>query len=45
LLAYSSKNSLKVKKDMFVYIPPQMPHNVTNTGRKLLKYIYTAARV
>jgi mannose-6-phosphate isomerase-like protein (cupin superfamily) len=45
LVCYSQKSRVKVKQHTFVYIPPQTPHNVTNTGKKLLKYIYTAARV
>ncbi len=45
VVRYGLKNSFKVKKNSFVYIPPQMPHNVINTGKKLLQYIYTAARV
>ena len=45
LVCYSKKVSVKVKKNSFVYIPPQMPHNITNTGNDSLKYIYTVARV
>ncbi|MCG2714210.1 MAG: cupin domain-containing protein [Candidatus Omnitrophica bacterium] len=45
LICYGEKNSLKVKKNIFVYIPPKIPHNVINTGKHLLKYVYTAARV
>jgi mannose-6-phosphate isomerase-like protein (cupin superfamily) len=45
LVCYGKKGSLKVKKNAFIYIPPQMPHNVINTSKDLLKYIYTAARV
>jgi mannose-6-phosphate isomerase-like protein (cupin superfamily) len=45
LICYGQKHSFKVKKNTFVYIPPKIPHNVINTGKNLLKYIYTAARV
>lgn len=45
LVCHGKKGSLKVKKSAFVYIGPQMPHNVINTSKDLLKYIYTAARV
>jgi mannose-6-phosphate isomerase-like protein (cupin superfamily) len=45
LVRYDEKFVLKVKKNSVIYIPPQMPHNVINTGKNLLKYIYTAARV
>jgi mannose-6-phosphate isomerase-like protein (cupin superfamily) len=45
LICYGKEGKVRVKKNSFVYIPPQMPHNVINTGKNLLKYIYTAARV
>ena len=45
LVCHRQKSRVKVKQNTFVYIPPQTPHNVINTGKKLLKYIYTAARV
>ena len=44
-VVYGRKKSLTVKKNSFIYIPPRMPHNVVNTGRVALKYVYTAARV
>jgi mannose-6-phosphate isomerase-like protein (cupin superfamily) len=43
LVCHGKKDTVKVKKNSFVYIPPRMPHNVINTGNDLLKYIYTAA--
>ena len=45
LVAYGNKSSIKIKKGAFIYIGPQMPHNVINTSKVLLKYIYTAAQV
>ncbi|MFH0918477.1 MAG: cupin domain-containing protein [Candidatus Omnitrophota bacterium] len=45
LVDYGKKGNFKVKKNSFVYIPPQVSHNVTNTSKNLLRYIYTAARV
>ncbi len=45
LVCYGKKSSVKIKKNSFVYIPPKIPHNVINTSKNLLKYIYTAARV
>lgn len=45
LISYGRKNSFKVKKNTIVYIPPKTAHNVSNFGKDLLKYIYTAARV
>ena len=45
LVCYGKKNSVKIKKNSFVYIPPETLHNVINTSKDLLKYIYTTARV
>ncbi|HNW39898.1 MAG TPA: cupin domain-containing protein [Candidatus Omnitrophota bacterium] len=45
LVYYGKKSCLKVKKNIFVYLPPKMPHNVVNTGKNMLKYIYIAGRV
>jgi mannose-6-phosphate isomerase-like protein (cupin superfamily) len=45
LVVYGKQGRVKVKKGSFVYIPPQIPHNVINNGKDLLKYTYTAARV
>lgn len=45
LIYHDQKKSFKIKKNTFVYIPPKIPHNVVNTGKGLLKYIYTAARI
>jgi mannose-6-phosphate isomerase-like protein (cupin superfamily) len=45
LVSYGKKGSIKIKKNVFVYISPKTPHNVINTGKDLLKYIYTAARI
>ncbi|MDD5725433.1 MAG: cupin domain-containing protein [Candidatus Omnitrophica bacterium] len=45
LVGYGKGKRVKVARGSFVYIPPRMPHNVVNTGRAALKYIYTAARV
>jgi mannose-6-phosphate isomerase-like protein (cupin superfamily) len=44
-VSYGKAGRVKINKNAFVYIPPRVQHNVTNTGRGLLKYIYTAARV
>ena len=44
LICYGRENSFKVKKNTFVYIPPKIPHNIINTGKNLLKYVYTVAR-
>jgi mannose-6-phosphate isomerase-like protein (cupin superfamily) len=44
LVNYGKKSELKVRKNSFIYIPPYTPHNVINTGRVPLKYVYSAAR-
>ncbi len=44
LVSCGSFKALKVKKHSFIYVPPRTPHNVINTGKVALKYIYTAAR-
>ena len=38
------RKNFKVKKNSFIYIPSQTPHNLSNPGSKPLKYIYTTAR-
>jgi len=45
LVHYGKESKLKVKQGAFIYIPPQMPHNVINSGKDLLKYVYIAAQV
>lgn len=44
VIYHGTRKKLSVKKNSFVYIPPQTPHNVSNSGSNLLKYIYIAAR-
>jgi len=34
-----------VKPGIAVYNPPQTEHNVVNTGKKVLRYIYVVAKV
>lgn len=36
---------LRVAAQMLVYIPPAAKHNVTNTGKELLEYVYVVAPV
>ena len=36
---------MKIESRMMVYIPPQTRHNVQNTGRELLEYVYVVAPV
>ncbi|MFA6358240.1 MAG: cupin domain-containing protein [Candidatus Omnitrophota bacterium] len=44
-ISYSKRSSIEVKKNSFVYIPPKMDHDVRNTGKSLLKYVYLTANV
>jgi len=37
---YLGGRKVSAKEHSFIYIPPQMHHNVENTGRNLLKYVY-----
>jgi mannose-6-phosphate isomerase-like protein (cupin superfamily) len=45
VVSYGVRGKIKIKKNAFIYIPPELAHNVINTGKKRLKYLYTAARV
>lgn len=43
-VSHGRKNKLAAQKNSFVYLPAQTAHNVTNIGRKPLKYVYVSAR-
>ncbi|MDO8488522.1 MAG: cupin domain-containing protein [Candidatus Omnitrophota bacterium] len=45
VIHYGTRKRSNVKKNAFIYIPPQTPHNISNSGSKWLKYIYIAAKV
>lgn len=34
---------LEIQQNTAVYIPPQTEHNVVNTGKKYLRYVYVTA--
>lgn len=40
---FEAGHSMHISEGSIVYIPPYTLHNVTNTGKSLLKYIYIAA--
>ncbi len=40
---WGRRSRLKVKKNCFVYIPPRTEHDVRNTGKGALKYVYLTA--
>lgn len=37
------KNKVKIEENSAVYIPPDTIHNVKNTGREILEYIFVTA--
>ncbi|MDD5409067.1 MAG: cupin domain-containing protein [Candidatus Omnitrophica bacterium] len=37
---YGKRSRIKVKKNCFVYIPPKTDHDLKNTGKSILKYVY-----
>lgn len=40
---YFGKHKLKATKNSFVFIPPEILHNVKNSGSKILQYVYVTA--
>jgi mannose-6-phosphate isomerase-like protein (cupin superfamily) len=44
-VSYAKHSRIKVKKNCFIYIPPNTEHNLKNIGKSILKYVYITARV
>ncbi len=42
-ISYGKNSRIKVKENSFVYIPPQTDHDLKNTGKGILKYVYLTA--
>lgn len=42
-VSYGKCSRIKVKKNCFVYIPPKTDHDLKNTGKGILKYVYITA--
>lgn len=42
---YDRNKKLKASQNTFVYIPPETVHDVINSGRLLLRYVYVTAQV
>jgi len=42
-ISYGQNCRIKVKKNTFVYIPPQTEHNLKNVGKCSLRYVYLTA--
>ena len=38
------KRIIKAGRDNFIYIPPKTKHNLKNTGKGILKYIYITSK-
>ncbi|MFH1281277.1 MAG: cupin domain-containing protein [Candidatus Omnitrophota bacterium] len=45
LVSFGKRSRIKVKKNCFVYIPPQTDHDLKNIGQDILKYIYITAGI
>ena len=43
-MSFKDGSRLDVKANHALYCPPETEHNVTNTGRTVLRYVYVVAR-
>jgi len=43
-VSYEKRSRIKVKKNCFVYIPPKTAHDIKNTGKGILRYVYVTTR-
>jgi len=44
-MSFKDGSKLEVKANHAIYCPPETEHNVTNTGRSVLRYVYVVASV
>jgi len=42
---YGKNKKVKAGQSSFVYIPPETVHNVKNSGKKILQYVYVTNQV
>jgi len=43
---YFGKNKiLKARQNSFVFIPPETVHNVENSGKRILQYVYITTKI
>ncbi len=42
---YGKNKKIKASQSSFVYIPPETRHNVKNSGKKILQYVYVTSQV
>ena len=42
-MSFKDGSRLDVKTNHAIYCPPETEHNVTNTGKNVLRYVYVVA--
>jgi len=42
-VSYGKHSRIRVKKNCFVYMPPKTDHDLKNTGKGILRYVYLTA--
>ncbi|TAM37526.1 cupin domain-containing protein [bacterium] len=43
VICHGKNKKIKAPQNTFVYIPPETVHNVKNSGRRILRYLYVTA--
>jgi mannose-6-phosphate isomerase-like protein (cupin superfamily) len=43
IVHYGKNKKIKVSQDSFIYIPPEVIHDISNCGRTILQYVYVTA--
>ena len=43
VISYGKNKKIKAPQNTFVYIPPETVHDVKNSGKNLLRYLYVTA--
>jgi len=43
MVCCGKRKRIEVAGSTFIYIPPNTAHNISNTGRKILKYVYVTS--
>lgn len=44
-ISFEGKGAIALEEKTLVYVPPEITHDVKNTGAELLRYIYVVAPV
>lgn len=42
---FGKNNKLKAAQNTFVFIPPETTHNIENSGKSILRYLYVTTQV